>query len=45
VLIGVFNAVFELSTTATLGKVLVFALVILFLQWKPSGLVALRSRT
>ncbi len=44
VLIGVFNAVFELSTTATVGKVLVFVLIILFLQWKPSGLVALRSR-
>jgi urea transport system permease protein len=44
VLIGVFNAVLEMSTTATLGKVLVFALIIIFLQWKPSGLVALRSR-
>ncbi|MEP7284610.1 MAG: urea ABC transporter permease subunit UrtB [Chloroflexota bacterium] len=44
VLIGVFNAVFELSTTATIGKVLVFVLIIAFLQWKPSGLVALRSR-
>lgn len=45
VLIGVFNAVFELTTTATLGKVLVFALIIAFLQWKPSGLMALRSRS
>ena len=44
VAIGVFNAIFELSTTAALGKVLVFALIILFLQWKPSGLMALRSR-
>ena len=43
-LIGVFNAIFELNTTATVAKVLVFGLVILFLQWKPSGLVALRSR-
>lgn len=43
-LIGVFNAIFELNTTATAAKVLVFGLVILFLQWKPSGLVALRSR-
>lgn len=42
--IGVFNAVFEMSTTATIAKVLVFALVILFLQWRPSGLVAVRSR-
>ena len=44
VLIGMFNALFELSTTATLGKVLVFVLIIAFLQWRPSGLVALRSR-
>ena len=44
VLLGVFNTLFELGSTATVGKVLVFALVILFLQWKPAGLVALRSR-
>jgi len=44
VLIGVFNAIFELSTTATIGKVLVFVLIIAFLQWKPKGLMALRSR-
>ena len=43
-LIGVFNAIFELSTTATLGKVLVFILIIVFLQWRPAGLVTLRSR-
>lgn len=43
-LIGVFNTVLELNTTASIGKVLVFALIIAFLQWKPRGLVALRSR-
>ncbi len=43
-LIGVFNTLLELGTTATLGKVLVFALIIAFLQWRPAGLVALRSR-
>lgn len=43
--IGMINTAFEFGTTATLGKVLVFTLVILFLQWKPSGLVALRTRT
>ena len=43
-LIGVFNTLFEFSLTATLGKVLVFALVIAFLQWKPAGLMALRTR-
>lgn len=43
-LIGGLNTVFEFGSTATLGKVLVFALVILFLQWRPAGLIALRSR-
>ncbi len=42
--IGVLNTAFEFLTTATLGKVIVFALIIAFLQWKPSGLVTLRSR-
>ncbi|CAG1012470.1 MAG: urea ABC transporter permease subunit UrtB [Anaerolinea sp.] len=45
VLIGVFNSFLEMSTTATLGKVLVFVLIIAFLQWKPQGLVALRTRS
>lgn len=44
VLIGVFNTVFEFNSTAVLGKVFVFALVIAFLQWKPAGLVAVRGR-
>lgn len=43
-LIGVFNTFFEFQSTATIGKVLVFVLVIAFLQWKPQGLVALRTR-
>ena len=42
--IGSLNTAFEFGSTATLGKVIVFGLVILFLQWKPAGLVALRSR-
>lgn len=42
--IGVFNTLLELGTTASLGKVLVFVLIIAFLQWKPSGFVTLRSR-
>ena len=44
VVIGSFNTVFELGTTASIGKVLVFVAIIAFLQWKPSGLVALRTR-
>lgn len=43
-LIGVFNTLFELGSTANMGKVLVFLLIIAFLQWKPAGLVALRTR-
>ena len=43
-LIGMFNSIFEFSTTAVVGKVLVFGLVILFLQWKPKGLMQLRGR-
>lgn len=42
--IGLFNTLFELGTTATLGKVLVFVLIIAFLQWRPSGILSLRTR-
>jgi urea transport system permease protein len=42
--IGVTNTVLELGTTATVGKVLVLLAVIIFLQWKPSGLAALQTR-
>ena len=41
---GALNTVWEYETTASLGKVLTFVCVILFLQWKPQGLVATRSR-
>lgn len=44
IVIGGFNTVFELGSSASIGKVLVFALIIAFLQWKPNGLVALRTR-
>jgi urea transport system permease protein len=43
-LIGMANTYFELGTSASMGKVLVFALVIIFLQWRPSGLAKLRTR-
>ncbi|MSQ27751.1 MAG: urea ABC transporter permease subunit UrtB [Dehalococcoidia bacterium] len=42
--IGSLNVAFELGSTAVVGKVMVFVMVILFLQWKPSGLLALRTR-
>ncbi len=42
--IGVTNTLFESLTTASIAKVIVFALVVAFLQWKPRGFVAVRSR-
>jgi urea transport system permease protein len=43
-IIGICNTLLEFGTTATLGKVLMFGLIIAFLQWRPAGLVALRAR-
>lgn len=42
--IGGLNVIVEYGTSASLAKVLVFLLVIAFLQWRPSGLVAARAR-
>lgn len=42
--IGTFNTTFEFFTNTSLGKVLVFLMVILFLQWKPQGLFTISSR-
>lgn len=42
--IGEFNTLFESFSTATMGKVFIFALVIVFLQFKPSGFFPTRSR-
>ena len=43
--IGTANTTFEFFTNTSLGKVLVFLLVILFLQWKPKGLFTIHSRS
>ncbi|GGG24668.1 urea ABC transporter permease subunit UrtB [Paenibacillus abyssi] len=43
--IGLTNTLFEFWTTASLGKVLVFLCIVAFLQWKPKGLVAMRTRS
>ncbi|EXX86325.1 ABC transporter permease [Paenibacillus darwinianus] len=43
--IGMTNTLFEYWTTASLGKVLVFLCIVAFLQWKPKGLVAMRTRS
>ena len=42
--IGIFNTALEYSTTASIGKVLVFALIIAFLQWKPAGMFSVKTR-
>jgi len=42
--IGGLGTMFEYGTSASLAKVLVFLLVIAFLQWRSSGLVAARAR-
>lgn len=43
-LIGISNTLIELGTTATVAKVLVFVMIIVFLQWRPTGLVAQQAR-
>ncbi|GAB4258858.1 inner-membrane translocator [Thermincola ferriacetica] len=42
--IGILNTALEYSTTASIGKVLVFAIVIAFLQLRPAGLFSIRTR-
>lgn len=42
--IGITGTFFEYWTNASLGKVLVFVAIMAFLQWKPKGLVTVRSR-
>jgi urea transport system permease protein len=51
-IIGTLSPLFELQiamagfdSAASLGKVLVFLVIIIFLQFRPNGLLALRSRT
>jgi urea transport system permease protein len=43
-MIGLTNPLFEYVTTSSMGKVIVFTLVIVFLQWKPSGFFSLKTR-
>lgn len=43
--IGTGSSFLEFYTTATLGKVLVFGLIILFLQLRPQGMIAVRGRS
>jgi len=43
-LLGMTNAFSEYFTTASLGKAIVFVLVVAFLQFRPNGLVSFRTR-
>lgn len=43
-MIGLVSPAFEFITTSSMGKVIVFALVIAFLQSRPSGLFTLKTR-
>ncbi|KLU65941.1 high-affinity branched-chain amino acid transport system permease protein LivH [Desulfosporosinus acididurans] len=44
-LIGTANTTLEFLTNASLGKVLVFILIITLLQWRPNGLFNISSRS
>ncbi len=44
VTLGLLNSFLEFGTTASLAKVGVFAAIVVFLQFRPQGLVALRTR-
>lgn len=43
--LGLLQATFEYSTTASIAKVLVFVVIVAFLQVRPQGLVSLRTRS
>jgi len=42
--IGIGRSYIEYGTSSTMGKALIFVLVIVFLQFRPNGLVTLRTR-
>jgi len=43
--LGIVQATFEYSTTASLAKVLLFVVIVAFLQVRPQGLVSVRTRS
>ncbi len=43
-LLGVLNSYTEYATSATMGKALVFLAVVVFLQFRPTGIVSFRTR-
>jgi urea transport system permease protein len=42
--IGGLDSIFNLAFSVSIGQVIVFALVVAFLQWRPSGFVRTRAR-
>ncbi|MET1087820.1 MAG: urea ABC transporter permease subunit UrtB [Arthrobacter sp.] len=43
--LGVLQSVFEFSTTASIGKVLILVLIVVFLQLRPQGIFSLKTRS
>ncbi|MGH3939422.1 MAG: urea ABC transporter permease subunit UrtB [Pseudonocardiaceae bacterium] len=43
--LGLLHATFEYSTTASIAKVLVFAVIVVFLQIRPQGIFSVRTRS
>jgi urea transport system permease protein len=43
--LGIVNSFIEYSTTASIAKVIVFVLIVLFLQARPQGLFAVKTRS
>jgi len=43
--LGLLNSFIEYSTTASIAKVIVFVLIVIFLQVRPQGLFAVRTRS
>ena len=43
-LIGTASPLFEFITTSSMGKVIIFALIVVFLQFRPAGFLARRTR-
>jgi urea transport system permease protein len=43
-MIGILSPFFEFVTTSSMGKVIIFIVVIIFLQFKPSGLFSIKTR-
>jgi len=43
-MLGIVSTFVEMSTSATIAKLIVFAFIVIFLQWKPTGLVGTKVR-